>query len=89
MPDAFDAIRADLTGMATQRPLFINVVEHAAIVEVDEEGTVAAAGTGVSFGCSKMPEPATFHADHPFIFLILDRQTRTPLFIGKIVNPRA
>jgi serpin B len=89
MPDAFDATRADFTGMTAQRPLFINVVEHAAIVEVDEEGTVAAAGTGVSFGCSKMPEPAAFHADHPFIFLILDRQTRTPLLIGKLVNPSA
>jgi serpin B len=89
MPDAFDAARADFTGMTAQRPLFINVVEHAAIVEVDEEGTVAAAGTGVSFGCSKMPVPATFHADHPFIFLILDRSTHTPLFMGKVANPGA
>ena len=64
-------------------------LEHVATVDVDEEGTVAAAATGTSFGCSDRPPPATFHADHPFIFLILDRTTRTPLFIGKVVNPGA
>jgi serine protease inhibitor len=89
MPDGFDEVRADFTGMTAQRPFFINVVEHAAMVEVDEEGTVAAAATGMSFGCAKQPAPATFHADHPFIFLILDRSTRTLLFIGKVVNPGA
>ena len=87
--DALDRTLADFTRMAAQRPLFINVIEHAAIVEVDEEGTVAAASTGVSFGCSQMPPQVTFHADHPFIFLLLDRQTRTLLFIGKLVNPGA
>lgn len=87
MPDAFDELRADFTGMTAQRPLFINAVEHAALVEVDEEGTVAAAGTGVSFGCAKRPMPATFHADHPFIFLIEDRLTGTILFMGKVVDP--
>jgi serine protease inhibitor len=87
MADAFDQARADFTGMSAQRPLFVNLVEHAALVEVDEEGTVAAAATGVSFGCSKRPAPATFHADHAFIFLILDRPTRTLLFLGKVANP--
>lgn len=87
--DAFDEVRADFTGITTQRPLFINLVEHAAVVEVDEEGTVAAAATGFSFACSQRPAPATFHADHPFIFLILHKPTRTPLFIGKVANPTA
>jgi len=87
MPDAFDETRADFTGMTAQHPLFINVVEHAAMVDVDEEGTVAAARTGVSFGCSGMPPSATFHADHPFIFLILDRSTSTLLFMGRVGNP--
>ncbi len=89
MRDAFDQARADFSGMTAQRPLFINLVEHAALVEVDEEGTVAAAATGVSFGCAQRPPPATFQADHPFVFLIFDRPTRTVLFIGKVTNPSA
>jgi serpin B len=89
MPDAFDEARADFTGMTAQRPLFISRVEHAALVEVDEEGTVAAAATGMSFGCAQRPPPATFHADHPFVFLILDQPTRTVLFIGEVSNPAA
>jgi serpin B len=87
--DAFDEARANFTGISSERPLFINLVEHGAVVEVDEEGTVAAAATGASFGCAKKPEPATFHADHPFIFIILDRATRTLLFVGKVANPSA
>lgn len=89
MRDAFDQASADFTGMTAQRPLFINLVEHAALVEIDEEGTVAAAATGISFGCAQRPPPATFQADHPFVFLIFDRPTRTVLFIGKVTNPGA
>ena len=89
MLDAFDESQADFTGMTTNRPLFINVAQHAATVEIDEEGTVAAAGSGFSLACSKKPSPATFHADHPFMFLILDRSTRTLLFVGRLVNPVA
>jgi serpin B len=89
MPDAFSASRADFTGMTAERPLFIDAVEHAALVEVDEKGTVAAAATSVSFGCAapSVPPPATFHADHPFIFLIRDNHTGTILFLGRIVDP--
>lgn len=89
MADAFDGNHADFSGMAAQRPLFIDVVEHSALVEVDEEGTVAAATTGASFGCSKQLPPASFNADHPFIFLIRDKQTGTLLFIGKLDDPRS
>lgn len=87
MPDAFDQAHADFSGMAAQRPLFINLVEHAALIEVDEEGTLAAAATGVSLGCARRPLPATFHADHPFVFVIIDKRMRTILFIGKVTNP--
>jgi serine protease inhibitor len=88
MSNAFDE-RADFTGMTPRRPLFINAVEHAALVEVDEQGTVAAAATSISFGCSASPSPppATFHADHPFFFLIGDLRTRTVLFLGRLANP--
>jgi len=89
MPDAFTESRADFTGMTPKRPLFIDAVEHAALVEVDEKGTVAAAATSLSMGCAAhyVPPPATFHADHPFVFLIRDNQTGTILFLGRVIDP--
>jgi serpin B len=89
MPDPFSESRADLTGMTPKRPLFIDAVEHAALVEVDEKGTVAAAATSVSLGCAVVgpPPPVTFHADHPFVFLIRDNHTGTILFLGRITDP--
>jgi serpin B len=88
MTDAFDE-RANFTGMTARGPLFINAVEHAALVEVDEQGTVAAAATSFSIGCSAPPRPpsATFHADHPFLFLIGDLRTWTILFLGRLAHP--
>lgn len=88
MSDVFRE-RGDFTGMSASRPLFINAVEHVALAEVDEQGTVAAAATSFSFGCSvsPSPEPAIFHADHPFLFLIGDLRTHTILFLGRIANP--
>jgi serine protease inhibitor len=89
MPDAFDMSRADFTGITPEHPFFITGVIHAALVKVDEEGTVAAAVTVTTGGCGAMsPPPATFHADHPFIFLITDNRTGTILFMGKVVDPR-
>jgi serpin B len=89
MSDAFNKSRANFTGMAPDRPLLISALEHAALIEVDEQGTVAAAATHVSFACAKnmAPPPATFHADHPFVFLIRDNHTGTILFLGKILDP--
>ena len=90
MPDAFDRSRADFTGVTPERPFFITAVEHAALVEVYEEGTEAAAVTVAHGGCgyAERPTPATFHANHPFIFLITDNRTGTILFMGKVVDPR-
>lgn len=89
MSDAFSEGRADFTGMTPQRPMFVDAVDHAAIIEVDEKGTVAAAATSVSFGCAtpSVPPPATFHADHPFIFLIRENRTGTILFLGRVMDP--
>ena len=89
MSDAFDPKRADFTGMTPKGPLFLDAVEHAAIVEVNEAGTVAAAATSSSIGCaaSMPPPPAQFHADHPFLFLIRDNHTGTVLFLGRIADP--
>jgi serpin B len=88
MPDAFGSA-ADFSGMDGTRNLNISAVIHSAYVNVDEEGTEAAAATHISFGAgAAAPEPSVvFRADHPFIFLIRDNDTKTILFIGRIVDP--
>jgi serpin B len=85
MTDAFDAGLADFSGMTGSKGLFIDGVVHKALLEVDEEGTEAAAGTAVVI--KKGAAPKRFSADHPFIFLIRDNKTGAILFIGRIADP--
>jgi serpin B len=89
MTDAFNPVKADFTGMTPRRPLWIDFLEQFATVEVNEEGTVAAAATSVGFACSMVstPPPATFHANHPFLFLVRDNRTGLILFLGRVINP--
>lgn len=88
MPLAFDPYEADFSGIDGTMDLFIHLVVHKAFVEVNEEGTEAAAATGVVVGVTSVPPPATvFRADHPFIFLILERETGDILFLGRVSNP--
>lgn len=85
--DAFDPARADFSGISEQ-PLFISDVVHKAFVQVDEEGTEAAAATGAMMRVTALPAPPTvFRADRPFLFLIRDSETGTVLFTGRICNP--
>ena len=70
------------------RNLFISNVIHQAFVEVNEEGTEAAAATAVIVALTAMPTNM-FIADHPFIFIIQERETGNILFLGKVVNPAA
>jgi len=87
MPLAF-GMNADFSGMSGNRELFISAVLHKAFVDVNEEGTEAAAATGVVMTLKAMPEPVpVFRADHPFIFLIRDNLTESILFIGRVTNP--
>lgn len=87
MPTAFTSA-ADLSGIDGTRSLFIQGVIHQAFVDVYEEGTEAAAATGVVVGTSAVPQrPPVFRADHPFIFLIQDKPSRNILFLGRVVNP--
>lgn len=82
---------ADFSGMDNTRFLFITDVIHKAFVEVNEEGTEAAAATAVIVGRAvsvESPVPV-FRADHPFIFLIEDDETGMLLFMGRISDPRA
>ncbi len=81
---------ADFSGIEPGRQLSISEVIHKAFVEVNEEGTEAAAATAVVIGVTSVAEPKptpVFNADHPFIFLIRDNQTGSILFLGRIVNP--
>jgi serpin B len=92
MTNAFDAARADFTGIAKGRePLFISDVFHKAFVAVDERGTEAAAATAVVTtrgGTRPQGEPKRFIADHPFLFLIRDSKTGMLLFVGRVVEPK-
>ncbi|MDH7506865.1 MAG: serpin family protein [Candidatus Thermoplasmatota archaeon] len=85
MVDAFSEIDADFFGMDGTRSLFISDILHKAFVEVNEEGTEAAAATSVIVTTTAMTP--TFNADHPFVFLIQHEDTGAILFMGKIINP--
>jgi serpin B len=69
------------------KPLKISEMIHKAFVEVNEEGTEAAAATAGMVVFSKRPEPKVFKADHPFLFCIRDRRTNAVLFAGRVLNP--
>lgn len=91
MPDAFIYGKADFSGMDGARDLYISKVVHKAYVDVDEEGTEAAAATGVVMTRAlAMPDEQpipVFRADHPFLFLIRDNQTGSILFLGRVMDP--
>ncbi|HSD89734.1 MAG TPA: serpin family protein [Kofleriaceae bacterium] len=81
---------ADFSGISKDPhdPLFISSVLHKAMVKVDEKGTEAAAATAVMMPRGAPPRPAaTFTADHPFVFLIVDRASGLILFIGRVAAP--
>ena len=90
MTSAFDANQADFSGMTGGRDLFISAVVHEAFVDVNEEGTEAAAATGVMMEptSGRIPSPpSVFRADHPFVFVIRDNRNKSMLFMGRIQNP--
>ena len=91
MADAFDADEANFSGMdGVERWLYISAVLHQAFVDVNEEGTEAAAATAVIMAAMGLPaSPPAFRADHPFIFLIRDNRTGSILFLGRVVDPAA
>jgi serpin B len=87
MVDAFDA--ADFSGMTGQRGLVISEVVHKAFVDVNEEGTEAAAATAVLMARSIPPPTPLFRADHPFLFLLRENSTGSVLFMGRVMDPSA
>jgi serpin B len=90
MRRAFVPGGADFTGMAGSvgRKLFIQAVVHKAFVDVNEEGTEAAAATGVAVALTAARVTPTFRADHPFVFLIRDKRSGSVLFMGRLTNPQ-
>jgi serpin B len=91
MPDAFDANKADFSGMQSgPEKLCIGFVIHKAFVDVNEEGTEAAAATvvGVRTASAVMSTPKVFRADHPFLFAIVHNATKTALFLGRMSDPK-
>jgi len=88
MPDAFGA-KADFSGIEGGQPLWISGVFHHAWVEVNEQGTEAAAATDVlqTSGVGAPASSPVFRADHPFLFLIRDLRSGSLLFIGRLAAP--
>jgi len=94
---AFSNQKADFDKMIIKKVesfrIYITDIYHDAWMDVHEEGTEAAAATSTvhfSFGCSAphRPMPAEFHADHPFLFMIVHNESRSILFAGWMSNPK-
>ena len=86
MPTAFTD-RADFSGMTRQAALFISAVLHQAVVTVDEDGTEAAAATAVITRITAMRRQIELVVDRPYLFVIHDVRTATPLFVGRVTDP--
>ncbi|HVE42913.1 MAG TPA: serpin family protein [Planctomycetota bacterium] len=89
MKKAFVPLEADFSGMSSKgRDLYISAVYHKTYVDVNEEGTEAAAVSTVAVGVtSAPPPPVLFRVDRPFFCAIADETTGTILFTGSIVDP--
>lgn len=87
MQDLFIEGKADLSGVNGDTDLSVSKVLHKAFVEVNEEGTEAAAATAVVMRkrCAAIRED--FIADHPFLFLIRDAKSGMVLFMGRLMAP--
>lgn len=85
MGDLFDQGSADLSGMG--RDLYVSQVFHKAFVDVNEEGTEAAAATAAVIMKRSIQLTLDFNADHPFMFMIWDHRLDVPLFIGRLADP--
>ncbi|MCG2791197.1 MAG: serpin family protein [Actinomycetia bacterium] len=84
MVNAFIADKADFSSIAPL--MFISQIDHKAIIEVNEEGTVAAAATSMGMGLTA-EKPVEFIVNRPFVLLIRDDRTGNILFMGKILEP--
>ena len=90
---AFDRDKADFSGITTAEPLAIGAAVHQALIDVDENGTEAAAATAVGMvrptAVRQEGPPIVVTVDRPFLFAIIDAATGRPLFLGRITSPLA
>lgn len=90
MPTAFSEA-ADFSRISATTPMKIAFVKHAADIEVDEKGTIAAAATVVGVIVKSAPrpppEPVVFNANRPFLFFLRDDRSGAVLFAGRLTNP--
>ena len=88
--DMFVQGKADLSGISENaQNLHVSKIVQKAFIEVNEEGSEAAAATGVSITGRSLSMPQTFICNHPFIFFIKDSKTGLILFMGRVVDPSA
>ncbi|HEY1901802.1 MAG TPA: serpin family protein [Terracidiphilus sp.] len=90
MAQAFEKGEADFSGMTGKRDFWISAAIHKAYIDVNEEGTEAAAATGIvmrSMAMAYESRPIVFRADHPFLFLIRDNRSGGILFMGRVTDP--
>jgi serpin B len=91
---AFDQARADFSGITGRQAtgsdrLYIDLIQHRALIEANEETTEAAAATAVGVAVGALPpKPEIFRVDHPFLFHIIDQATSAILFTGRISRPQ-
>jgi len=81
---------ADFSGMTGSPDLFLSSAIHKAFIAVDEDGTEAAAATGMMMNTMAImvpPQAINFTADHPFVYMLTDSKTGVILFIGRVENP--
>jgi len=87
MVQAFNSSQANFDKINPDYDLYISNVKHKTYVNVDEEGTEAAAVTSIEIGYTSVGNEITFRVDRPFIFALREKSSDTILFIGKIMNP--
>ncbi|XP_076992234.1 plasminogen activator inhibitor 2 [Tamandua tetradactyla] len=87
MEDAFSKGQANFSGMSERNDLFLSQVFHQASVDVNEEGTEASAGTGAIMSGRTGHGGPQFVANHPFLFFIMHKITKSILFWGRFASP--
>lgn len=78
---------SDFSGITEEAPLALDKILHKTVIELDEEKTEAAAATSSSYFIRGLPSHHVFKADHPFIFFVIDNQTKVILFMGRYSKP--
>ena len=88
MTDAFDPNSADFSGISSDNGLYIGEVMHKTYIQVAEKGTRAGAATSVEMlnGSAEPEEIYEVYLNRPFIYMLIDLQSNTPLFIGTVME---